>query len=130
MKANELKKLFIEQSLNQNGVPLPMLNRIYKKFFPLLNYQLDESNIKGLTLMVSKGCIPVLFDKLYMINNTISDQSLADLVVELSKSSEMKGFGVIQNDIGPQTCEAISQFIESKSFQSLSKFIMKDPKPK
>ena len=42
----------------------------------------------------------------------------------------MKGFGIITNNMGQETCNSISNFVESDSFMSMKKLILKDPYPK
>ena len=50
------------------------------------------------------------------MNNSVSDTNLASLVKEISRTEGMKGFGIISNSISHEASEAITDFIDSKSF--------------
>lgn len=76
-----------------------MLNRIREQYFPLLNYQLDESNARSLGSIVKEG-IPVLFRKLYLQNNAIKDEHLASFIDQLGETKGMTGFGIVTNNMG------------------------------
>ena len=61
------------------------------------------------------------------MNNSMKDEELANIFESLEKSRGLKGLGVIENNIGQKASEEICKYIESDSFFSIRKFILKDP---
>lgn len=64
---------------------------------PLINYHIEEFNINSLCMIIP-FLVPRQLSKVYLVNNFIPEQSLCQLLSALSKTSQLKGLGFIQNN--------------------------------
>lgn len=109
---------------------MPILHRISPNgSLPLINYQLNESNIDSLAHQL-KVLVPKMLRKLYLVNTASTDSQMKHLIVELCKTKGLKSLVFMQNNFGEKTYKGLSQFlIPSIGFRSLKKFVVKDPIP-
>lgn len=74
--------------------------------------------------------IPHKLKKLYLVNNSISDQNSSKIVEYIVQAHGLQGFGLIKNSIGEKTYLSLSKYlIPSKAFRSIKSFVLKDPSP-
>lgn len=90
---------------------------------------MNETNMKSF-LSSLPHIIPDLLKKLYFVNNASSDNQIMSLIIELSKTSELKTLVLMSNQFSSFTYRALADYmIPSQMFKSLNKFVLKDPNP-
>lgn len=104
---------YISATIKQNNCPLPILQRITDDFiFPLVNYQLNPSNSRSLSMILPK-LIPRFVKEVYFINNGISEKELAKLISGAFKAEGLRTFGVLQNCLSNYVLKAIADRVIS-----------------
>lgn len=106
-EAKKAMSTYIRKSLDEGQAPLPILNRCIDGYLGIINYQINETNAESLA-EASLELIPKNIRKLYLVQNSIKDNSLAYILRYISESIGLQGFGIIGNSFGPETMEALA----------------------
>ena len=69
--------------------------------------------------------------KLFLVNNNLKDDSIADLLRAISLSNGIIAFALIQNQFSNKSYHYIaSDFLSSYGVKKLRRFVLKNPNPK
>lgn len=99
---------YIRVSISMNQQPLPILQKVTADgMFPIVNYQLNESNINSLVVILPR-MIPRQVKKIYLVNNAMNEYQLARLIESMFFSQGLKSLGVLQNAVSSQVMDMFS----------------------
>ena len=66
--------------------PLPILNHIKEGYLPLINYHMNEANVFSFTKVLAK-IVPQVLRKMYLVNNSIKQEDIAQIFEAISETS-------------------------------------------
>lgn len=118
---------YVNTMIQLNSVPLPIFSKVNGKGeFLLLNYTFSADLFMSM-LVALPGMIPTNIVKMYLVNNSLSDDIHQDFYSSLKMSKGLKTLVISKNTIGPNTTESLVNFIYSDAVNELKKFVIKDP---
>ena len=91
--------------MQSGNTPLPILNRIDDKgIMCLVNYKVGDGNAKSFAETLEE-LVPAKLKKLTLIDNAISDKSLALILnhLTLNQKGGLAHLSIVGNDIGKMT---------------------------
>lgn len=109
---------------------MPLLNKISEKGeMYLLNYKIN-SNSQGSFGGAVAALIPDMLKKLYLMDNNLTDSSVASMFQALSACQEggLSSLSIINNQLGNLAISALTEsFLTSSTAKYLKKFHIKSP---
>ena len=78
-----MKNIFVDYVIRSKNIPLPLLNKLRDKYLILKAYHLNQSNFSTF-IENMPALIPFSLNKIVLEDNSLSDQSIADLLNILS----------------------------------------------
>lgn len=99
---------FIENSMQQVSIPLPILQKIDSRGrFILSNYFLDLGNFQALVDVLPQ-VVPRNVNKIFLVNNSLKDTTVFNLFENLQYVAGIKQVSILQNELGLLTMSKIS----------------------
>ncbi|CDW84855.1 UNKNOWN [Stylonychia lemnae] len=128
--SREISKVMAEFDYNssckdENQLPLPILKKVQKKILYLDNYHMNTSLAKALQLSIAY-LVPYKINRIYLINNGMSDQDYALILSGLKNTKNIKEIGYFQNNFGGHSIYALNELLQNDCLTTLRALTIKD----
>lgn len=123
-------KEYIKNAITSKHQAMPLFNRITPDgIFPIVNFHMSDDIVDSISSVLTR-LVPFAVNRLYLVNNSMSEKNMTKLIAEIGKSKGLKGLVVINNSFGGTALKTLcDEILKNECFNRLNLLVLKDPQP-